>query len=206
MFAALTALLLLVLTLPLPGRADEAGLVVDVKRVEHQGRAQFDISASGSVKAPLAQVWKVLTSYERMPEYVPDMISNRVVSRQGNRVLLDQQGRARFLFFQRDIRVKVEVLEEPTSAIDVNLVSGDMEAYRCRWELAPQADGSTRIQYRGSVVPKFYVPGMLGVPLIRSDVRAMLRAVFDHIEQETGLTRQGVPGMATSPTARTSDN
>jgi ribosome-associated toxin RatA of RatAB toxin-antitoxin module len=203
MFAVLTALLLLVLTLPLPGRADNSTLTVDVQRAEQSGRAQFDITASGSVNAPPALVWKVLTGYERMPEFVPDMISNRVVSRQGNRLLLEQQGRARFLFFRRDIKVKVEVVEEPSSAIDVNLISGDMEAYRCRWELLPQPDGSTRIHYRGSVVPKFYVPAMLGVPLIRSDVRTMLKSVFQHIEREAEAARSPTAPQAAAPVPQT---
>ena len=72
-------------------------LKVEVKRIEVDGQRMYEVDASGSVQAPLASVWKTLTTYERMSEFVPDLSSCRVLSRNGNEVIIEQQGVARFL-------------------------------------------------------------------------------------------------------------
>ncbi|MFP5390639.1 MAG: SRPBCC family protein [Gammaproteobacteria bacterium] len=181
-------LFLLPLLLPLlpiaPAWAQLPKLDVNVKRVDVDGLHQFEVSATGTVQAVPAVVWKILTNYERQPEFVPDLLSAKVLSRNGNRVVLEQEGQARFLFFRRDIRLVVNILEEPMSRIGIDLVEGDMKVYDCRWELQPLPDNAgTRIVYSGKLVPKFYVPGLLGANLMRSDIERMMSAVLARIDQ-----------------------
>ena len=176
-------LMLLTFMFTLPAAAQVEPLEVSVKRVDVDGQHQFEVSASGTVKAVPAVVWKVLTSYERMPEFVPDLKRAKVLSRSGNRTVLEQFGQARFLFFRKNIHLVVQINEEPMSAIDIGLVQGDMKMYQCRWELVPLPDsGGTRILYTGKMVPRFYVPGMLGANMLHSDIERMLAAVLAHID------------------------
>ena len=158
-------------------------LEVGVKRVDAGDMHVFEVNASGEVAAAPAAVWKILTNYERMPEFVPDLKSTKVLSRSGNRIVLEQMGVARFLFLSRSIGLVVQVTEEPISAIDIGLVSGDMKVYNCRWELLPTESGGTRILYSGKLAPKFYVPGMLGTNLIRADIERMMQAVLAHLDK-----------------------
>ena len=167
----------------MPAMAQLPKLEVAVKRVELEGQPIFEVAASGAVRAPPAAVWKILTNYERMPEFVPDLQSTRVLSRTGNRAIVEQYGVARFLFFKRGIHLVVQVVEENQSNIDITLVSGDMKVYQCRWELQPTPEGGTRIVYGGKLVPKFYVPGMLGANIIRSDIERMMTAVLEHLDR-----------------------
>ncbi len=165
-------------------------LEVNVQRVEAGGQTQFEIDASGEVRASPAAVWKVLTAYERMPEFVPDLDSNRVLARKDNEVVIDQQGSARFLFMRKQIRLVVRATETPMTNIDIALVSGDMKLYEAHWEMTALPDtGGTRIQYRGKMVPDFYVPGMLGASLIRTDIRRMMEAVLQRLDQPAELSR-----------------
>lgn len=181
MLARYVLSMLLVLTVP--AIAQDAGPAVAVKRVDVSGEQVFEVVASGTVKAPPGEVWKVLTDYEKMPEFVPDLDVAKVLSRNGNKVVLQQAGVARFLFLRRDIRLVVHISEEPTSSIDINLVSGDMKAYSCRWEITALPDGAgSRIDYSGKLVPKFYVPGMLGSNLIKRDIERMMAAVLKRID------------------------
>ena len=176
-------LFLLPLWFALPAWAQQAPLEVNVKRVDADGHNQFQVAASGTVQAAPAVVWKILTNYERHPEFVPDLLSAKVISRNGNKVVLEQLGQARFLFFKREIHLVINIVEEPMNLIDIDLVDGDMKQYQCRWELTPLADGGTRISYGGKLVPKFYVPGLLGANLIRSDIERMMAAVLARIDQ-----------------------
>jgi ribosome-associated toxin RatA of RatAB toxin-antitoxin module len=175
----------LALATALPAMAQQLPkLEVSVKRVDAEDTKVFEVAASGDVAATPASVWKILTDYERMPEFVPDMQASHVLSRNGNQAVLEQFGVARFLFIRRAIHLVVQVVEQPMSVIDIGLITGDMTIYNCRWELVPIPEtGGTRILYSGRLAPKFYVPGMLGSNLIRSDIEHMMSAVLERLDR-----------------------
>ena len=142
----------------------------------------YEIDASGTVQAPLEAAWRVLTDYEKMSEFVPDLNSCKILSRAGNRVIVEQYGSARFLFMARSIHLVVQATESPMSAIDIALISGDMRHYESRWTLMPLPTGGTRITYRGRLVPDFYVPAIFGAALIRADIERLMRAVLARLD------------------------
>ena len=173
----------LLMSAALPAVARPA-LEVSVLRVDSADGKSYQISARGEVAASPAAVWRVLTDYERMAEFVPDLHSTRVLSRRGDEVILEQFGEARLLFFRRQIRLLVRVHEQPISQIDIDLLDGDMKLYRCSWQLAPVPEtGGTRVSYSGSVAPKFYVPGMLGTNMVRNDIEKMMTAVMRRLDR-----------------------
>jgi ribosome-associated toxin RatA of RatAB toxin-antitoxin module len=157
-------------------------LDVSVRRVSVDALHMYEVEASGTVQAPLATVWRVLTTYDRMNEFVPDLASCRVLSRNGNEVIVEQFGTARFLFMAKSIHLIVRATETPMSSIDIALISGDMKHYESRWELVPQEAGGTRVLYSGKMSPNFYVPGMLGTQIIRGDIERMLSAVLARLD------------------------
>ena len=158
-------------------------LEVSVKRVDLEALHMYEVNASGTVQAPPATVWRILTSYDRMHEFVPDLASCRVLSRNGNEVIVEQFGTARFLFMSKSIHLIVRVTENPLSSIDIALISGDMKHYESHWDLVPVPEtGGTRVLYNGKLVPNFYVPGMLGAQMIRGDIERMMAAVLARLE------------------------
>lgn len=164
-------------------RLDMPKLEVSVRRVSLDAAPMYEVSASGAVQAPLAEVWKILTTYERMNEFVPDLAASRVLARDGNEVIVEQFGTARFMFMSRAIHLVVRATENPMSSIDVALVSGDMAYYTSHWELLPLPEtGGTRLIYQGRLVPNFYVPDLLGGRMIRSDIERMMGAVLARLD------------------------
>jgi ribosome-associated toxin RatA of RatAB toxin-antitoxin module len=174
-------------------RADAPRLQVDVKRETQDALTLYIIDASGVVQAPLPVVWRTLTGYDRMEEFVPDLTSCRVLSRNGNEVIIEQFGNARLLFVSKSIHLIVRATEQPMSTIDISLISGDMKHYESRWELVPMPEtGGTRIIYSGKMAPNFYVPGLLGTNIIRSDIERMMNAVLARIEKPAAASRQAL--------------
>ena len=166
-------------------RLDTPRLKVEVKRIEVDAQRMYEVNANAVVQAAPAAVWKTLTSYERMSEFVPDLRSCRVLSRNGNEVIIEQQGMARFLFMNHPIHLVVRAMETPMTAIDIDLVSGDMRHYESRWTLAPMPEtGGTRIVFSSRLMPGFYVPGMLGTTMIRGDIERMMGAVMARIDSQ----------------------
>lgn len=158
-------------------------LDVSVTRLQQDSRHIYEVDASGTVQAPPAAVWKVLTTYERMNEFVPDLASCRVLSRNGNEAIIEQFGTARFLFMSKSIHLIVRATEQPMTSIDIALISGDMKHYESRWELylIPET-GGTRVVYSGRLIPNFYVPGVLGTNIIRGDIERMMSAVLARMD------------------------
>lgn len=176
--------LYLLLACTLPAVAQARALAVSVARVNTDAGHVYEVNARGEVAAAPAAVWRILTDYDRMAEFVPDLRSARVLSRSGDEVMIEQLGEAHFLFFRRDIRLVVQAREQPISQIDISLVDGDMRVYRCTWRLVPVPEtGGTRVLYSGALAPKFYVPGMLGSSMIRSDVEKMMAAVLQRLDR-----------------------
>ncbi|MTV51431.1 SRPBCC family protein [Pseudoduganella buxea] len=173
-------------------RTDLPKLQVSVKRVTQDALQMFEVDATGTVQASLPTVWRILTGYDRMEEFVPDLVSCRVLSRNGNEVIIEQFGTARFLFMSRSIHLIVRATEQPMSSIDIDLISGDMKHYESRWELVPVPEtGGTKVLYTGRMMPNFYVPGILGTNIIRGDIERMMGAVLARLDR--GTAPKGTP-------------
>lgn len=168
----------------LPAQPAAPALELTVRHTDGpDGSKAYRIAANGTVAATQALAWRILTDYDRLADYVPDLKSARVLARDGDKVIVEQVGAARFLFFSRDIRLVVLVHEQPPNKIDVSLIEGDMKVYRCSWELVPLESGGTRVLYRAAIEPAFYVPQAIGTNLVRQDIARMMKAVLKRIER-----------------------
>lgn len=158
---------------------------LNVDRVDNvEGGKVYRIAASGTVAAAPDVVWRILTDYNHLADYVPDLDSARVVSRNGATVVVEQVGAAHFLFFSHAIRLRVQVHEQAPDRIDMRLVDGDMKTYRASWTLTPLAGGGTRVAYDAAMEPGFYVPGVVGTSLVRKDVAGMMAAVLARLDRQ----------------------
>jgi hypothetical protein len=79
------------------------------------------IEASAEFEGTVALTWQVLTDYERLAEYVPNLQSSRIVSRAGDRVTVEQRGEARFLFLRYPVEVRLAIAEFPPGRIESRL-------------------------------------------------------------------------------------
>lgn len=166
--------------------AEKGGIEVSVRRMQQDEQAFFEMHASGFVRSPQKKAWQVLTDYERLHEFVPNLLSSKLLERNGAEAMIEQKGRVGFFIMTRTIHLVVRVTEHPFSALDIALVAGDMQHYVTRWELAPSmhngANG-TRISYSGMVEPDFFVPSLLGAAILRADLKRMLEAVIAEIDK-----------------------
>ncbi|MYM71670.1 cyclase/dehydrase [Duganella sp. FT109W] len=189
--------LLLGVTAPVMAQAPKLELPkleVSVNRVDHDGQHMYEVDATGTVAAPLPKVWRILTGYDRMAEFVPEMESSKVLSRNGGEVIIEQFGVARFLFMSRTIHLIVRAVEQPMSSIDISLISGDMKHYEARWELVPVPEtGGTKIIYHGKLLPNFYVPSLLGSKMVRNDIERMMNAVLARLDRRDAPRVEAIP-------------
>ena len=149
------------------------------------GISSFQLSAREFVLAPPQQAWQVLTDYEHLPDFVPDLVHSKVLARGRHAATVEQASHTGFLFLSRIVQMVVHIEERPFSTIDVALVSGDLRHYRAHWTLAEasrEGENGTLISYCGELAPKFYLPPMVGQPLVQAQVQRMVAAVMAEIE------------------------
>lgn len=160
----------------------------NAKRVVRDGELLFEVNAVGLVRATPEQVWEVLTDYARLPDFVPDLLTVKILSRSGNAVRIEQRSIAGIMFLSHTVRMVLQIDETPGTTIDVGLVEGDMLHYRTRWDVEPASHGAatgTRITFSGVMEPKFSVPPLLGRAIVEANLKRTVEAVVAEIERRT---------------------
>jgi ribosome-associated toxin RatA of RatAB toxin-antitoxin module len=162
---------------PAPAAGD---LVVEAQR---QGDS-IEVRAHATLAAPPALVWEVLTDYERLPSFIPGISRSVVRQRQGNRVLVEQSGEARFLFFSFPIDIRLEVTEGPPEWVVSRAVGGNLRRMNGRYDIQPDAaQKSSSLRYQGAIEPDFHLPPLIGVAAMRSMVEEQFTAMVAEIER-----------------------
>jgi len=179
-------ILALAACLALAVTSTQAAPEVSVARAMVDGHAEFSIRAEVRVRASIARTWQVLTDYDRLASFVPDLQSSVRLPWPGAPAgynLVEQHAVARLLFLRQPITLVLQVREKPMSVIDMTLQSGNMRKYDARWELLPDAVHAVLLRYSGTLSPDFYVPGLFATTLMHRDLAAMLTAVAAEIEK-----------------------
>jgi ribosome-associated toxin RatA of RatAB toxin-antitoxin module len=122
-------------------------------------------------------VWEVLTDYEQLHSFIPNLVRSRLLSRQGSRVLLEQTGSQRFVGLAFTASVRLELLERLGDGIlSFRMVAGDFRRFEGAWTLSGDGKG-LRLRY------ELLVQACLGMPIglieqrLRDDLASNLRAV-----------------------------
>ena len=154
----------------------------------HQGGAII-VEASAEVPGRTGQAWTVLTDYERLSSFIPNMASSRVVARSKAGPVIEQKGVARFLVFSYPIEVRLVVAEFPPNRIEARGVSGSFKKFRGVYSLNV-ARGRTQLHYVCEMVPDFFVPPIVGTAILQRNVEESFGALVDEI-----VRRHEAPGM-----------
>ena len=106
-------------------------------------------------------LWSVLTDYNKLSEYIPNLISSSVISRVDNKIDLKQVGSQEFLGFNFSAEVLMKLVEDkPNGTLRFSLIKGDFRRFEGSWRISksPLVDGS-------SLTYELVVQGCLGMPV-----------------------------------------
>jgi len=147
----------------------------------------FTASAELMVDPKIA--WQVLSDYDHLAEFIPDMRSSHIVLRTSDGAMVEQKGEFSFLFFHQPIDVVLAVYEEPQRRIIARAVAGNLRDMEGRYELLASGYG-VRLSYFGRFTPDFYVPPLVGMPIVRSSMAKRFRAMVAEIVRRDALARR----------------
>lgn len=147
------------------------------------------VDASMSVKAPPQNAWEVLTDYDHMAQFFPNLVSSKIVDRSGDKVRVEQKGNVSYgpLSFPFESVRDIELT--PGKEIRSHAVSGTLKAGDATTRLV--ADGAgTRIVYHSESVPGVWVPPAIGPQVIAGQTRAQFESLRNEILKRKSADRR----------------
>lgn len=156
--------------------------------VERSGGALL-VEASAEFEGGISRAWQVLTDYGRLAEFVPDVQLSRVISRDGNHVLVEQKGEARLLFVRFPIDVRLAVVEHPYESVVSRAVAGNFREMQGNYRLEA-VRGRVLLRYSGRLVPDFFVPPLIGTYVLRHNVETTFRALVEEMERRPAQSQK----------------
>lgn len=153
------------------------------------------IEARATLDADAATAWRVLTDYDRYPEFAPDLVASRVVAREGTKVTVEQLGDARVWMLRVPLAVTYEITEFPPHRLHSRAVSGSMRLLEGEYRLAAVPSGA-RLDYSGLAATRAGLLGPLERWVIEDNASRQLRALAEAIERRA---RGGAVPVAGGP-------
>ena len=124
-----------------------------------------------------AVLWEVLTDYDHLSDFIPNLASSTVVARKEKRVQLNQVGSQQLLGLRFSAQVQLELVEDRAKGqLKFHMIKGDFRRFEGNW-IMRDLDRGTSLLY------ELTVQGCVGMPVglieqrLRDDLAANLLAV-----------------------------
>ena len=132
---------------------------------------------------PVQLLWDVLTDYENLSRFIPNLSTSELIQRQGQTVRLQQVGSQQLLGLRFSAQVQLELTEfRQDGLLQFRMVKGDFRRFEGSWQIRRRPDGS-------SLLYELTVQGCLGMPIglieerLRDDLSSNLNAVVQEAQR-----------------------
>jgi len=152
-----------------------------------------------TVKAPVSRqtVWEVLVDYDHMTTILSNLTASQVARRNGNTLIVRQEGIARFGLFSYPFQVEREIRLEPMQRILTRNLSGSLKRMESEVRLKPSGNGSpVVIEYRAEFVFGSILAGLFAVSFLNHEVEEQFQSMLAEMKRRDA---QLVSGASAQP-------
>ncbi|HVL66457.1 MAG TPA: SRPBCC family protein [Vicinamibacterales bacterium] len=161
-----------------------ARTAADAPRAPHVAVAErsgvYTVTARFEVGRSPATALAVLTDYEGIPRFMPDVRKSLVLERTGHTAVVEQEAVSRLMMFSRRVHLVLEIAETPGALTFRDRCGRSFRTYSGAWRVDRSATGST-ITYELVAQPAFDVPEFLLKRLLRRDAGEMIERLQTEI-------------------------
>ena len=147
--------------------ATAGALEVNTDWIAKSGVAQVQVDFSLPLTS--GEVLNVLTDYEHMHQFVPDIYSVKLIHADENHKLLELKGAVEFFFIEFPIEVVMDVTFLPNGVVYLQSVSGNLKVQGV--VKVSQPGSETQVTYSARLQPAFWLPPVVGPALIGSQIK-----------------------------------
>ena len=160
-----------------------------VVRVQKKGEWVI-VDVDFPVDASVLEAWNVMTDYDNMSKFVSNLVSSRIIGREGNTLSVEQKGKASrgpLTISFENIR---EIVLTPPREVHSRLVSGDLKASEFTTRVIDRG-AFTQIINHGEFIPNIWVPPVIGPALIEAETRKQFQELRLEILRRKAETAAG---------------
>jgi ribosome-associated toxin RatA of RatAB toxin-antitoxin module len=150
----------------------------------------YRVTATFCVPQPAAIAMAVLTDYDHIPRFMPDVRTSRVLERGEDGVIVEQEAVARLMMFAKRIHLMLEIREGLRTLRFRDRSATSFTRYEGGWTVT-EANGTTRITYELTARPSFEVPEFLLKRLLKRDSTRMIENLQAEIAARPPLVVSG---------------
>jgi hypothetical protein len=165
------AVIVSALTPLLQGAATESQSPAIVTVQEESG--VYSVSARFHVPQSAAVALGVLTDYEGIPRFMPDIKTSVVLERTAGHALVEQEGVSHFMMFSKRVHLVLDITEASDALRFRDRCGRSFASYEGSWTLSSDKGGA-RIVYELKAQPSFTVPPSVLKRLLRRDSGRMI--------------------------------
>jgi hypothetical protein len=127
--------------------------------------------------APVSQreAWGVLTDFDAMSRFVPNLDESRIAARSGERLRVEQRGVARWGLLTHAFTMVREIELQPIEQVRSHTVGGSMDVTSLTRFAA--VAGGTEIRHHLEIGIDTWMPNFLIEPFLRHEVQEQFEAV-----------------------------
>lgn len=143
-------------------------------------RFSIVVRADANVSPEIA--WAVLTDYNNLSRFVPDMSMSRLLSAPGEPVRVEQKGKEGLLSFVFPEEVVLAIEEQPIHRIRFRAVSGTVKSMQGEWLIIDEGN-SVSVLYSAKVVAGRLVPPLLSESLLEKRLKEKMEGVVREMKR-----------------------
>ncbi len=160
--------------------APGAGISVREERGVYTVRATFEVSQPAEI------AFAVLTDYEAIPRFMPNISSSVVRERAGARAVVEQEAVSRLMMFSKRVHLVLDIEEGANSLTFADRCRRSFARYEGAWHVIEE-NGRTLITYELTAQPTFDVPEFVLRRVLKRDSAEMIERLKREIASRSLL-------------------
>jgi len=177
---------------PLSDLVEPATLQTVQVQIEKIADRQRQITAQIQIPHLVEQVWQVLTNYEALADFIPNLSQSRRLNCPNGGIRVEQIGSQRFLRFNFSARVVLDLEESFPKTINFRMIEGDFKDFSGSWNLEPcflDHQAATNLCYTVKIWPKAMMPVSIIERRLSQDLQMNLLAVRQRVQHMAEITQ-----------------
>jgi hypothetical protein len=126
---------------------------------------------------PAGLAWKVLTDFEHMPDWVPNLRESKVIERDGNAMTIEQRGVAKFGIASFPYVSVRQIVLDPERTVHAKQLKGSMRRVESLMKLSADGNG-TQLQYHLEMVPTGLASAVMSEDFVRNELTEQFTAII----------------------------
>jgi len=140
------------------------------------------------VPVPAGTAWEVLTDFDHMAAWVPNVRESRIIAHDGNTVTVEQQGVAKFGIANFPYSSVRQMQLDPQRTVHSTQIKGSMRRLESVVTLLPEG-GGTQLTYHLEMIPAGLAAAVLSTDFLKHELTEQFGAIIEEMRRRDRQAR-----------------